>query len=216
VTKAKEAWRNRIVGYSDEPVDQLLANPLNFRVHPKQQQDALKGVLAEVGIVQNVLCNRTTGHVIDGHLRISLALRDGQATVPVTWVELSEDEEHLVLATIDPVAAMTATDADKLDELLREVCTGDAAVQQMLTELAERSGVISPNDKDWSEAFNGVPDGERARIQQMTFTLSDEQVEVVKRALRRSQDMGAFVGTGNENSNGNALARICEDYLGER
>lgn len=137
-----ETWQNRIVGYGEEAPDQLLAHPDNFRVHPKHQQDALAGVLAEVGVVQNILVNRTTGRLIDGHLRVSLALRDGQPSVPVTYVELSEAEERLVLATLDPIAALATTDAAKLDALLRDVSTGEAAVQAMLAGLAEEAGIL--------------------------------------------------------------------------
>jgi hypothetical protein len=31
-------WRNRIVGSGEEPPDQLLANPANWRIHPGSQQ----------------------------------------------------------------------------------------------------------------------------------------------------------------------------------
>ena len=48
--QVKSTWRNRIVGYSEEEPDQLLANPSNWRIHPAAQAEALKGVLAEVGI----------------------------------------------------------------------------------------------------------------------------------------------------------------------
>src|SRR6266704_2927845 len=34
-------WRNRIVGHGEEDPEQLLANPKNWRIHPKNQQDAL-------------------------------------------------------------------------------------------------------------------------------------------------------------------------------
>ena len=34
-------WRNRITGSGEEAPDQLLANPANWRLHPKAQQDAL-------------------------------------------------------------------------------------------------------------------------------------------------------------------------------
>lgn len=138
------AWRNRIVGYSEEEPDQLLANPSNWRIHPAAQQNALSGVLKEIGLVQNVVANRTTGHLVDGHLRVMLAMREGQSAIPVTWVELSEDEELLILASIDPLAAMATADAGALDALLSSVQSGEAAVQQMLAELAAASGVIPP------------------------------------------------------------------------
>lgn len=129
------------MGSGEEDPLQLLANPLNFRLHPKPQQDALAGVLGEVGWVQQVLVNRQSGHVIDGHLRVELAISRNEPTVPVLYVDLDPAEEALILATLDPIGAMAATDAPKLEELLREVQSGDAAVQAMLADLAESAGI---------------------------------------------------------------------------
>lgn len=138
-------WRSRIVGTGEEPPDQLLANPGNWRIHPRAQQEALAGVLSEVGWVQHVIVNRRTGHLLDGHLRVSLALRRNEPSVPVLYVDLDPAEETLILATLDPLAAMATTDATKLDELLREVRTGEAAVQAMLDQLAQTAGIVPPN-----------------------------------------------------------------------
>jgi DNA modification methylase len=146
VAKAKSTWRNRIVGYSEEEPDQLLANPSNWRIHPINQQNALSGVLKEIGLVQNVVANRTTGHLVDGHLRVMLAMRENQPVVPVTWVELSEEEERLILASLDPLAAMATADAGALDALLSSVQSGEAAVQAMLASLAESAGIYPPKD----------------------------------------------------------------------
>ena len=208
-----EQWHNRISGYGEESPDTLLANPRNFRRHPKHQQDALAGVLRDVGVVQNVIVNRTTGLVVDGHARIALAIRDGQTTIPITYVELSEAEESLVLATLDPIAALATIDAEILENLLREVTTGDAAVQAMLDALAVDAGIVP--DDTWADVLGGLPDGDKSPFQQMTFTVSDAQADTIKQALRRAQKAEAFIDTGNENSNGNALARICEAYNGE-
>ena len=57
-----------------------------------------------------------------------------------------------------------------------------------------------------------LPDGEKG-FKCINFTLSDEQLELVERCLKISKDMGEFVETGNDNVNGNALARICELWL---
>ncbi len=162
--QVKSTWRNRIVGYSEEEPDQLLANPSNWRIHPAAQQNALSGVLKEVGLVQNVVANRTTGHLVDGHLRVMLAMRENQPTVPVTWVELSEEEEHLILASLDPLAAMATADAGALDALLSSVQSGEAAVQQMLAELAEDAGLYQPQD-DPQDAEPQVDRAEELREQ---------------------------------------------------
>lgn len=102
------AGRNRIVGSGEEAPDQLLANPADWRVHPKAQQQALAGLLGRVGRVgrvgwvKQVLVNRRTGHVVDGHLRVALAIKEHTPAVPVLYVDLEPDEEALVLASLDP------------------------------------------------------------------------------------------------------------------
>jgi hypothetical protein len=103
-------------------------------------------VLKEVGLVQNVVANRTTGHLVDGHLRVMLAMREKQPTVPVTWVELSEEEEHLILASLDPLAAMATADAGALDALLSSVQSGEEGVQAMLADLAAHSGLYDAGE----------------------------------------------------------------------
>jgi hypothetical protein len=139
------AWRNRIVGHGEEAPDQLLANPKNWRIHPKGQQDALAGVLSDVGWVQPVLVNKQTGFVVDGHLRVQMAISHGDKAIPVTYVDLTEAEEAEILATFDPLGAMAAADKEQLDGLLREVQSGEAAVQQMLADLSAQYGLDRDN-----------------------------------------------------------------------
>jgi len=113
-------WRNRIVGHGEEEAEQLLANPKNWRIHPKAQQDALEGVLKTVGWVQNVIVNQRTGFVVDGHARVAMAITAGEK-VPVVYVDLSEEEEALILATLDPLAAMAATDEELYRSLVADI-----------------------------------------------------------------------------------------------
>lgn len=54
--------------------------------------------------------------------------------------------------------------------------------------------------------------GDRQPFQQMTFTLHDEQAEQVKAAIDAAKAIGVF-NSPNENSNGNALVRVCETFL---
>ncbi len=86
---AETIFRSRIVGSGTASPAEILANPRNWREHPEQQERALEGLLREVGWVQQVIVNKTTGHLVDGHLRVSLAKRRGEATIPVIYVELT-------------------------------------------------------------------------------------------------------------------------------
>ena len=134
-------WRNRIVGHAEVAPAELVPNPRNWRSHPADQQRALAGALGEVGWVAEVLVNKTTGNVVDGHLRIELSLARHEATVPVTYVELSEDEERLVLASLDPLAAMATAEKDALEALLAGLAPDDGALASFLAELAEQNGI---------------------------------------------------------------------------
>ena len=139
-------YQNRIIGSGEEPLDQIMFNPRNWRIHPMNQQNALKGVLEEVGWVQQVIINKRTGNLIDGHLRCQLAAREGNDTIPVVYVDLSEDEEALVLSTLDPIAGMAATDKEKLDDLFRSFNSDNENVQKLIDEIAEKEHVVLGND----------------------------------------------------------------------
>jgi hypothetical protein len=200
-------WENRIVGYGEEAPDQLLANPRNFRIHPKNQQDAVAGVLDEVGWVQSVIVNKRTGHLVDGHLRVSIALRDDAPTVPVVYVDLSPDEEALILATLDPLAGLAGTDREKLEQLLSEVGTSNPEIQALLADMAVSAGVV-PGDFSSLDSLAASGDG---RIVTMTFTMTEDQRTLVQRALDSAKD--AAKGGESPNDNGNRLAAICASYV---
>jgi hypothetical protein len=150
IANAPTAWPNRILGEGEEAPDQLLANPRNWRIHPKAQQDALTGILSEVGWVQRVIVNQRTGHMIDGHARVALAISRGEPSVPVVYVDLSEDEERAVLASLDPLSAMAVPDQEQLDALLGEISVKDDALRAML------DGLHGPNDPN--EEWVGMPE----------------------------------------------------------
>lgn len=139
---------NRIVGEGTEDPTVLMPNPKNWRLHPKEQLNALSSILEKVGWVQRIIVNKRTGHLVDGHLRVALACKTKQKSVPVVYVDLSEQEEELVLATLDPIAAMAASDKAKLDELMRAVQSDDERVQAMISEIAEKNHIFADDSPE--------------------------------------------------------------------
>lgn len=207
-SKPVDGWRNRIVGEDVCDPGQLLANPFNWRIHPHEQELALRGILDEVGWVQRVIVNKRTGHVVDGHLRVATAISKGETAVPVLYVDLSEDEEKKVLLTIDPVGAMAVMDADKFKELLAEVEFASEDAKKSIEAAGDGAGMFTVDE-------TGAPalkDGDRAPFRQCTFTLHDEQFEEVEAAMRAAKSQGHGESAVNENSNGNALAWICQAF----
>jgi ParB-like chromosome segregation protein Spo0J len=149
------------------PASDLKPNPKNWRTHPKAQQDALRGVLAEVGLADACLARELPDGslmLIDGHLRAE-TLGDGE--VPVLVLDVNEAEADKLLATLDPLAAMAESDAAKLDQLLRNVDTGSEALQQLIAATAEDAGVVPPN-------FEPSPVEDQGRLDEKTKTQCPE------------------------------------------
>lgn len=133
--------RDRIKELRRVKSSELIPNPKNWRTHPIAQQDALKGILAEVGFAGAVLARELDDGslmLIDGHMR---AETTSNQEIPVLVLDVTEAESDKLLATFDPIAALAESDAAALDSLLRNVDTGSEALQKMLADLAEDAGL---------------------------------------------------------------------------
>jgi DNA modification methylase len=167
-TKAPSHWKNRLVGEGDEAPAQLLANPLNWRVHPALQQEAVAEALDRVGWIQRVVVNQTTGHVIDGHLRVALAISKGEPLVPVSYVRLSPEEERLALATFDPLGSLAVADHDLLKGLLAEVqpYVEEGALATLLADLARGDLIAVGDTPDLNDLLEGEEKAPRPDLSQ--------------------------------------------------
>jgi DNA modification methylase len=117
----------------------LLPNPKNWRRHPKAQAEALRGLLSKIGYADALLVRETPAGLmlIDGHLR---AETTPDVEVPVLILDLTEEEADLLLASLDPLAAMAEGDSDALRTLLSQVEIDSEAVKKMLSDLAKEYG----------------------------------------------------------------------------
>ena len=143
--------RNRVKSLRMVPASDLRPNPKNWRTHPKAQQDALRGVLAEVGLADACLARELPDGsllLIDGHLRAE-TMGDGE--VPVLVLDVNEDEADKLLATLDPLAAMADSDAARFEELLHTVNTSSEALQELIASTAASAGLYENLDEPESE-----------------------------------------------------------------
>lgn len=205
-------WANRVIGYEELDPEHLLANPKNWRIHPGEQQEALEAVLEEVGYVAPIVINKRTGFVVDGHLRVSMALSKGQPFIPAVVVDLSEAEEDAVLATLDPLGAMAVTDQQALGQLVDSIEVDNEA----LTSLLERIRPTGYDAADFLEDLAeqdvsdapGVEDFEPTGTDyvQLVYTVTKEQRAVVNEAVKLMRER-----TGDQA--GTALTEICQGFL---
>lgn len=147
-------WRDRIVGFERIAARALQGHEGNWRVHPQMQKDALTGVLDEVGIVDALLVYDSHDHggrtILDGHLRQSL---DADQLWPCLLLDVDDAEAALLLATFDTITGMAESNAARLRSVLDTVRTGQAAVQQMFSDLAVREGLVPSEPPDAPEDF---------------------------------------------------------------
>ena len=130
----------------------------------------------------------------------------GDEIIAVRRTDLTEHEKVGLALADNRTSDLSDWDAEMLHQLSQEQ---DISPWFDDDALAEFSG-------DEIEALDEMPelsDAEKEPFQQMSFTLHDEQAEVVKEAIEKAKTMGDFVDTPNENSNGNAIARVCEVFL---
>lgn len=135
--------RDRIVELARVPGRELLKNAANYRTHPKEQRDAINGVLAEIGIADALIGRKTRGRIelIDGHLRVE---EKPDVDWPVLVLNVTKKEADQLLATLDPMAAMAGADRDLLESLLGKVEFDDDRVDLLLRQLSENHGINPP------------------------------------------------------------------------
>ena len=183
IAKLNKPLVNRIIGHGEEQVDQLLANPLNFRLHPDNQQQALAGAIDDIGFIRSVTVNQRTGRVVDGHLRVTLAARSGVESLPVEYVDLSEAEEAQALLSLDPIAAMAASDKAKLEELMASVQSDDERVQAMMAEMGEKLSGFQFDPDTLVDSFSGAVDGD-SEYGSVTLTDKRDIIEEIKELVK--------------------------------
>jgi hypothetical protein len=163
---ARQPWRSRIVGHESVDPRSISPHPENWRKHPDRQRSALRGSLDSVGWVGEIIVNKRTGRIVDGHARVEEAVSRGEQVVPVSYVDLDEQEEKLVLATLDPIGALAEADDEKLQELIGSITQDgehvgllgdtfdDAAGEDLTVEEIETSTV---QDEFWISVRGPLP-----------------------------------------------------------
>lgn len=209
MTKLSPAMAQRIEVW---PVDRLLPYQRNARTHSPEQISQLSASIAEFGFVNPILVDTDDG-VIAGHGRLAAARELGLDEVPVVVLDHLTAKQRKAYVIADNKLALNAGwDMSLLQAELGDL--GDLDFDLSLLGFSDDELKDLLNDQ--VEELDGMPDlaeGDKEPVQQMTFTLHDDQAEIVKEAIEVAKAMGPFVDTGNDNSNGNAIARVAELFL---
>lgn len=144
-------------------LEELAPAPYNDEVRtiPKKNAKALRESLSRFGVVDGIVWNERTGHLVGGHKRRDELLGLGEAEADVAVVDLDEDEEQaLSLALNNPGAQGEFT--DKAAGIVAALAQrrGDLVASLALSAVARRDAVgqrLGPgkSHKDTTPAHGG-------------------------------------------------------------
>lgn len=188
------------------PVESLVENPRNPNKHTPRQIELLAKLLGYHGWRHPITVSKRSGFIITGHARLAAAKLNGWEKVPVDVQDYeNEADEFAHMVADNKIQELSFNDDSFMLQNLKELELEDLDFDLLAMPDLSFDNVDEVELPD-------LPSGDRAPFQQMTFTLHDEQVEQVKAAMEIAKGMGRFESE-NENSNGNALARVCETFL---
>lgn len=144
----QQALRDRVVELRRVPASELRGHPRNWRRHPHEQLESLRGMFDEVGFAGAVLARQLDDgslEIVDGHARADVA--DDQE-IPVLVLDVTEDEANKLLATFDPIGEMAEVDHSVLNDLLEDIELDESAslrhliseMQRMLAKQTAKGG----------------------------------------------------------------------------
>lgn len=196
----------------------------NTNKHTEKGMQLLGTSIDEVGVIESISVTKQ-GTIISGHARKEKFDEKGLVPKEITLAEneypvivrsdIEDDTDTYYKAQI--LANTTAHQNYNLD--LEEV---EAVAEEYGFELEELGIEIEGNEnhnniklsEDFGEDFS-LPEGDRNPFQQITFTLADEQAEIIRNAINAIKQTDEFKyveSMGNENSNGNALYLIIKQW----
>jgi len=192
------------------PLMRLVPYARNARTHTPAQVQQIAASMREWGWTIPVLADEE-GTIIAGHARVQAAEINGYEEAPVMVARGWSEAKKRAYVLADNKLAMNAGWNEELlgVELLELRDLGFEMPTIGFSE-DELNGLM----REVAEAgYPDLPEGEKAPYQQITFTLHDEQVKIVQRAVAAAKEKGPFGETLNDNANGNAITRVCEKYL---
>lgn len=196
----------------DFPIQDLVPYEKNARTHSPDQVDQIAASISEFGFTNPVLIDEKN-MIVAGHGRLEAAKKLGLKTVPAFVLQgLTETQIRAYVLADNRIALNAGWDENMLALELADLQDVDFDLELLGFSDSELDRLLPT-----AEPLNSMPvlaAGAKPEFQQITFTLHNEQAARLKAAMNLARSMGPFSSL-NENSNGNAIARVCEVFLSQ-
>lgn len=192
-------------------INSLSFDPANARKHDSKNLKAIASSLEKFGQRKPIVVTPDSVVVAgNGTLEAAKSLGWTEIAIARTPVGWTWDQIKAFALADNRTAELAEWDDKVLADQLLELDANGWELEEL--------GFVSlqpPSDQDLQDAFDALNNDE-STLEQITFTLHKDQMQTVRDALEASKALGEYGDTGNENSNGNAITRVCELWLGEQ
>ena len=190
------------------PTDKLIPYARNAKKHDAAQVSKLAGSIREFGFNNPVLIDAQNG-IIAGHGRVMAAQKLELKDVPCIRLGHLTDTQRKAYILADNKLAEIGGGWDEELLALELAELRDTNFDLELIGFSEEElGAFAVEESEMPE----LSSEDKQPFQQMTFTVHDEQAEEVSAAIIKAKGMGHGESGVNENSNGNAIAFICQSF----
>ena len=180
----------------------------NSRTHSDEQTAQIAASIKEFGFTNPVLIDGDGG-IIAGHGRVMAARKLNLEEVPcIVLAHLTEAQKKAYIIADNQLPLNAGWDLDMLRVEVEHLQEMDFNL-----ELLGFDDDVLTKLLDIDAELPDLPDGDRDPFQQKTFTLHDEQANTIDDAITKAKTDPRIDSGINENSNGNAIAWICEQFL---
>jgi len=188
-------------------VGELIPHPKNCNQHTQEQIKMLERLIEYQGFRVPLIVQKGTNLVVAGHGRLQAAKSLGMDVVPVIFQEFeSEAQLYAYLVSDNSINAKDWGGGLDLSAINSEL--QDLGPEFNIEMLGIRDFEIEPLDGVMPDLDSQDPD-----IQQVTFTLSNEQKDLLDEAMSKAKSQEDCNDEINKNSNGNILAAIMRRYV---
>ena len=182
-------------------IDDLIFAEYNPRQLTKDQYQSLKDSIQRFGLVDPIIINSNDERkniVVGGHQRLKIAKDLNIEKIPCVELDLTIQQEKELNVRLNKNTG--EWDWDALANYFEIDSLFDWGFKQEEIFM----------DQDYGTAFE-LSNEEKEPIQKLTFTVADDQVETIQKAIKKAKK-NDFSKLSNSNKNGNALWWICNHY----
>lgn len=192
------------------PLKELVAYAKNARTHSSIQIKQIADSIQEFGFLNPILID-DKNIIIAGHGRLYAAELLGIETVPTVKISHLNKKQIRAYVIADNKLALNA----EWDDDLLAMELGDLKGLGFDIDLLgfDEEELMFLLGEVGSVDFPSLEDGDKLEFQQKTFSLHNDQADIVDKALTAAKEDPQCESDLNTNSNGNAITFICQAYL---